>query len=74
MTSLDPTRTAPRPIFAVVALCFGGLSVALTQTMVIPIQSELPVLLGTSGANAGWVVTATLLAARTRWRARSPTI
>src|SRR5215470_16406735 len=31
--------------------------------MVIPIQSELPELLGTSGANAGWVVTATLLAA-----------
>src|SRR5262245_55544409 len=31
--------------------------------MVIPIQSELPELLGTSGANAGWLVTATLLAA-----------
>ena len=61
--ALDPARTAPRPLLAVVALCFGGLSAALTQTMVIPIQSELPELLGTSGANAGWVVTATLLAA-----------
>jgi MFS family permease len=63
VTSLDPTRTASRPLLAVLALCFGGLSTALTQTMVIPIQSELPMLLGTSGANAGWVVTATLLAA-----------
>ena len=63
MTTPDPDRTAPRPLLAVMALCFGGLSAALTQTMVIPIQSELPELLGTSGANAGWVVTATLLAA-----------
>lgn len=31
--------------------------------MVIPIQSELPVLLGTSPSNAGWVITITLLAA-----------
>ena len=43
-------------------LCFGGLSAALTQTLVIPIQSELPGLLGTSAANAAWVVTITLLA------------
>jgi MFS family permease len=63
VTSLDPARTPPRPLLAVVALCFGGLSTALTQTMVIPIQSELPTLLDTSGPNAGWVVTATLLAA-----------
>ena len=61
--ALDPARTAPRPLLTVIALCFGGLTAALTQTMVIPIQSELPELLGTSGANAGWVVTATLLAA-----------
>jgi MFS family permease len=47
---------------AVVVLCFGGLSAALTQTLVIPIQSELPGLLGTSAANAAWVVTITLLA------------
>jgi len=54
---------SPNPVVAVVALCFGGLSAALTQTMVIPIQSELPELLRTSGSNAGWVITATLLAA-----------
>lgn len=31
------------------------------QSLVIPIQSELPELLGTTPANASWVVTATLL-------------
>jgi len=56
-------RAAAHPVVPVVALCFGGLSAALTQTMVIPVQPELPQLLGTSGANAGWVVTITLLAA-----------
>ncbi|MGY2702625.1 MFS transporter [Nocardioides sp. HB32] len=50
------------PLLAVVVLCFGGLCAALTQTLVIPIQSELPTLLGTSAANAAWVVTVTLLA------------
>ena len=65
MTS--PTRSAARPdggpVLAVVVLCFGGLSAALTQTLVIPIQSELPRLLHTTPANASWVITATLLAA-----------
>ncbi|MDO9377412.1 MAG: MFS transporter [Nocardioidaceae bacterium] len=57
---------APRtdaPLLAVVVLCLGGLAAAMTQTMVIPIQSELPRLLSTSASNAGWVVTVTLLAA-----------
>lgn len=59
----DPRRATERgPLTAVVVLCFGGLAAALTQTLVIPIQSELPVLLGTSAANAAWVVTITLLA------------
>jgi len=59
------TSTRPasgNPVVAVVVLCFGGLCAALTQTLVIPIQSELPDLLGTSAANAAWVVTVTLLA------------
>ena len=51
------------PVLAVVVLCFGGLAAALTQTLVIPIQSELPKLLGTAPANASWVITTTLLAA-----------
>jgi len=50
------------PWLVVVVLCFGGLSVSLTQTLVIPIQGRLPELLGTSYSNAGWVVTITLLA------------
>lgn len=43
-------------------LCFGGLVASLTQTMVVPIQGELGMLLSTSEANASWVVTATLVA------------
>ena len=63
-TSADPTAApASKAILSVVVLCVGGLSAALTQTLVIPIQSELPRLLSTSPANASWVITATLLAA-----------
>lgn len=51
----------PRAGLAVVVLCFGGLCAALMQTLVIPLQGRLPVLLDTSAANASWVVTATLL-------------
>ncbi len=61
MTSRTPV--AERPGLAIGVLCAGGLSAALTQTMVIPIQSELPQLLSTSASNASWVVTITLLAA-----------
>ena len=48
---------------AVAVLCFGGLSAAITQTMVIPIQSELPTLLDTAATNTTWVITITLLCA-----------
>ena len=50
-----PDTTAPAtrgPLLAVIVLCLGGLSASLTQTMMIPIQSELPTLLSTSAANA----------------------
>lgn len=50
-------------MITVVVLCFSGMSVALMQTLVIPIQPELPTFLNTSPSNASWVVTATLLAA-----------
>lgn len=59
--SVTPARSAT-PLAAVIVLCFGGLAAALTQTLVIPIQSELPRLLSTSPSNAAWVVTVTLLA------------
>jgi MFS family permease len=51
------------PAWAVIAaLCVGSLSGALMQTLVIPIQNELPALLHTNASNASWAVTATLLA------------
>lgn len=52
-----------RGLLTVAVLCFGGLAASLTQTLVIPIQGELSTLLHTSKANAGWVVTITLLTA-----------
>lgn len=65
-----PIESVPRngssngaAIATVIALCFGGLVASLMQTLVIPIQPELPTLLGTSHSNASWVITATLLAA-----------
>ena len=61
--SVVPTRLLrEHPVLPVVVLCFGGLVASLTQTLVIPIQSELPQLLHTSSADAAWVITITLLA------------
>ncbi len=60
---MDDTTRAARPLLTVIVLCFGGMTVSLTQTLVIPIQGRLPELLGASVANAGWVVTITLLTA-----------
>ena len=63
-TALVPTRLLrDHPMVPVIVLCFGGLTASLTQTLLIPIQSELPQLLHTSGPNAAWVITITLLAA-----------
>lgn len=56
------TTTPSRGLLTVVVLCFGGMTVSLTQTLVVPIQGQLPGLLATSPSNAGWVVTITLLA------------
>src|SRR6478752_7515344 len=50
-------------LLTIIVLCFGGMSVALTQTLVIPVQIELPRLLHANAADAAWVVTSTLLAA-----------
>lgn len=63
----SPTATGDAPArhagLVIAVLAFGSLCGALMQSLVIPIQSELPHLLGTSAANASWVVTATLLGA-----------
>ncbi|WP_263118121.1 MFS transporter [Cellulomonas sp. RIT-PI-Y] len=53
----------PRAGLIIAVLAFGSLCAALMQSLVIPIQSELPELLHTSAANTSWVVTATLLGA-----------
>ncbi|MEK8142853.1 hypothetical protein NKH18_13575 [Streptomyces sp. M10(2022)] len=43
-------------------LAFAGITVAVMQTLLVPVIKDLPALLGTSPANATWVMTATLLA------------
>ncbi|MBE1876654.1 MFS transporter [Myceligenerans pegani] len=65
MAGTPPRRTtdAPvsHPLLVVIVLGFSSLCAALMQSLVIPIQAELPTLLSTSASNASWVVTATLL-------------
>jgi EmrB/QacA subfamily drug resistance transporter len=60
-TTETPGRFGPGVVLSV--LCLGSLSGALMQSLVIPIQSELPLLLHTGAGSASWAVTATLLAA-----------
>lgn len=60
-----PDTAAPvasKPFLIVLVLGFSSLCAALMQSLVIPLQPELPHLLDTSASNAAWVVTATLLA------------
>lgn len=54
--------TGAAPVAIILVLGFSSMCAALMQSLVIPIQPELPRLLGTSPSNAAWVVTATLLA------------
>ena len=51
------------PILVIATLCLGSFGGALMQSLVIPIQTELPRLLDTDPGSASWAVTATLLAA-----------
>ncbi|MCV7193954.1 MFS transporter [Mycolicibacterium brumae] len=51
------------PSVLVAVLAAAGISVSLTQTLIVPIIPELPAMLGADSANASWAVTATLLAA-----------
>lgn len=64
MTKTSETPTAPavvKPQLIIAVLCFGALSAALMQTLVLPIQIELPRLLHAAASDTSWVVTATLL-------------
>ncbi len=58
-----PAGRVAGPGLVIAVLCLGSLSGSLMQSLVIPIQSELPRLLGTDPGSASWAVTATLLAA-----------
>ena len=55
------SRSTARAVAVIVVLGFSSLCAALMQSLVIPIQSELPELLGTTASNSSWIVTATLL-------------
>jgi MFS family permease len=45
------------------ALAFAGLGASFMQTILVPIQGELPKLLNTTSDNTAWAITATLVAA-----------
>lgn len=58
-------RGAPasaRPGLIVAVLAFAGLGASFMQTIVIPIQPELPRMLNASPEDTPWVITATLIA------------
>ncbi len=56
------TREVPAPRGIVPVLATVGISVALMQTLIVPILPRLPVLVGATPENTSWAVTATLLA------------
>ncbi|WP_406149550.1 MFS transporter [Streptomyces sp. NBC_01012] len=56
----DPQRRKGGGVVPVLA--FAGITVAVMQTLLVPVIKDLPSLLGTDPANATWVMTATLLA------------
>ncbi|TDO49140.1 MFS transporter [Kribbella sp. VKM Ac-2527] len=59
----EPEASAPpRPGAVVAVLAFAGITVALMQTLVIPLVPQLPTLLHASASDTTWAITATLLA------------
>lgn len=57
----DP-RTSKAGKGIVPVLAFAGITVAVMQTLLVPVIKDLPALLHTDPSNATWVMTATLLA------------
>lgn len=57
----SPAAGAPGRRGLVPVLAFSGISVAVMQTLTVPLVADLPRLLDTSPSNAAWVITATLL-------------
>lgn len=66
-TTEQPAGALPDPrerrtAGVVPVLAFAGITVAVMQTLLVPVIKDLPALLRTSPSNATWVMTATLLA------------
>lgn len=62
MTQTTSDRPSGRAGGAVVpVLAFAGIVVAVMQTLLVPVIKDLPLLLGTTPADATWVLTSTLL-------------
>ncbi|MEV7682959.1 MFS transporter [Streptomyces sp. NPDC088341] len=62
-TDQHPEASRTREGGAIVpVLAFAGITVAVMQTLLVPVIKDLPALLHTSPADATWVLTATLLA------------
>ncbi|MEU6217760.1 MFS transporter [Streptomyces sp. NPDC047022] len=55
-------RTGARARLTVPVLAFGGILMAVMQTVVVPLLPDLPRLTGSSAGTVSWMVTATLLA------------
>ena len=57
----QPARRSASDGLLIAVLAAAGISVSLMQTLIIPLIPQLPTLLDTTGANASWAITATLL-------------
>lgn len=55
------TRREPRPNLVIAVLAFAGMGASFMQTILIPIQAQLPELLNASRDDTAWVITVTLL-------------
>ncbi|MEI7453745.1 MAG: MFS transporter [Actinomycetes bacterium] len=57
----SPTKAPMPPSVIVAVLCIGGATVSVMQSILIPLLTDLPGILGVSVSDTSWVVTATLL-------------
>ena len=61
-TSIDPGKRTRAPGLVIGVLAMAGLTVALMQTVLVPLIPDLPGLLGVRAEDASWLITITLLA------------
>lgn len=61
ITSRRSLSRTPRPGLIIAVLAFAGMGASFMQTILVPIQSELPVLLSAGRDDTAWVITITLL-------------